>query len=74
MPAMPILREHHVRQLFAAHGLKVCAIRCNRHWRVKVARDDGSTRHFTISTSPGDQRTIRNIQADLKRFAIKRRP
>jgi hypothetical protein len=67
---MNLKSERFVRQLFAAHGLNVLAVKRNRHWRVTAQRLGGPELHFTIPVSPSDWRATRNMTAALRRKGV----
>ena len=59
--------ENSVRRLFAEHDLTILHIRRNGHWQVKASRNGGPPQHFTVPISPSDYRSLKNLNANLKR-------
>lgn len=58
--------DREVRRLFGEHGYTIERVRSGKHIVVWAKRDD-QVQRFVLPRTPSDHRSLKNLEADLKR-------
>lgn len=61
--------QREIIKIVESFGLKVVDMVKNNHWKVRVARDDGTEETVIFSGSSSDRRTVKNKATQLRRIA-----